>query len=173
MSGLVIVSSGSDGKLHCEVAPTSPWRAAEDDGFPQCCPESLLEHFEDIAVDPEDLLCDAVDLCIVLGASQGFLVFLDRENLIPSSGQCESNGISASPSKAIDDHRLLFWCCRDIVGNFSGDLVSWLQQTVERALKRSAARKRTYFATGSGVTPNHASSVIQIPSSYLEKISYL
>ena len=27
-----------------------------------------------------------------------------------------------------------------------------------------------YFATGSGVTPNQASSVIQMPSSYLEKI---
>ena len=38
--------------------------------------------------------------------------------------------------------------------------------------KRQIA-KRTYFATGSGVTPNHASSVIQIPSSYLEKMSYL
>ena len=27
----------------------------------------------------------------------------------------------------------------------------------------------TDLETGSGVTPNHASSVIQIPSSYLEK----
>lgn len=29
-----------------------------------------------------------------------------------------------------------------------------------------------YSATGSGVTPNHASSVIQIPSSYREKMLY-
>jgi hypothetical protein len=29
-----------------------------------------------------------------------------------------------------------------------------------------------HVATGSGVTPNHVSSVIQIPSSYLEKMLY-
>ena len=85
MSGLVVVSSGSDGKLHCEVAPTSPWRAAEDDGFPQCCPESLLEHFEDIAVDPEDLLCDAVDLGVVLGAVERRFVLLHSEDLVPAT----------------------------------------------------------------------------------------
>lgn len=31
-------------------------------------------------------------------------------------------------------------------------------------------RRESYFATGSGVTPYHASSVIQIPSSYRENM---
>lgn len=39
-------------------------------------------------------------------------------------------------------------------------------------LKRNEERRgqRAYFATGSGVTPYHASSVIQIPSSYRENM---
>lgn len=38
--------------------------------------------------------------------------------------------------------------------------------------KRNEERRgeRAYFATGSGVTPYHASSVIQIPSSYRENM---
>ena len=42
-----------------------------------------------------------------------------------------------------------------------------LLELVSCALWRSG---QTYFAMGSGVTPNHASSVIQMPLSYLSQI---
>jgi len=67
------------------VEQTSPRRTAEDDSFPLRSPEFRIEHFKDVAVNPEDLLRNTVHLCVVLGASQGFLVLLYSEDFVPSS----------------------------------------------------------------------------------------
>lgn len=64
---------------------TSPRRTAEDDSFPLRTFELCVEHFKDVTVNPEDLLCYTVHLCVVLGASQGFRVLLHGEDLVPSS----------------------------------------------------------------------------------------
>ena len=102
---------------------TSPRRTAEDDSFLLRSPESLVEHFEDVAMNPEDLLCNTVHFCVVLGASQGFFVLLHGEDLVPSSRQGESDSISTSSSKAVDDHILFFGRCSDFLGDLSVDLL--------------------------------------------------
>lgn len=71
-------------------------------------------------MNPEDLLCDTVHLCVVLGASQGFLVLLHGEDLVPSSRKRKSDSVATSSSKAVDDHSLLFGCSSNFLGNFPG-----------------------------------------------------
>ena len=153
---------------HVVARITSPRWATEDYCFLLNSLEFLVKHLKDVAVNPKDLLCNSIHFCIVLGASQGFLVLFDSEDLVPSSRKCKGNRITTSSSEAVDYHILFFWCSSDLVGNPPMGVLVVLQRRPEL---RSA--KRTYFATGSGVTPNQASSVIQMPSSYFEKMSYL
>jgi hypothetical protein len=98
---------------------TSPRGTPKDDSLFQSSLQSLLKHFEDVAVNPEDLLRHTIHLGIVLSASQGFFVLLHGEDLVPSSRKGKSDCIAASSSKAVDDHVLLLGCRGNIVGNFS------------------------------------------------------
>jgi hypothetical protein len=110
---------GLSNELQCWHRHTSPGGTSKDDSLFQSSLQSLLEHLEDVAVNPEDLLRHTIHLGIVLSASQGFFVLLHGEDLIPSSRKSESDGIAASSSEAVDDYVLLFRCLSDIVGNFS------------------------------------------------------
>lgn len=57
------------------------------------------------------------------------------------------------------------------VFSFGADSAMWAAILLElvRRLRRHSGED-AYFAMGSGVTPNHASSVIQMPFSYLSQI---
>jgi hypothetical protein len=105
--------------LQCRLKHTSPRRASKDDSLFQSTLQPLLKHFEDVAVDPEDLLRYAVHLGIVLSASQGFFILLHGEDLVPSSRKSKSDSIAASSSEAVDDYILLLGCRRDVFSNFS------------------------------------------------------
>jgi hypothetical protein len=127
--------------LYVTMRRTSPRRTAEDDSFFLRSSESLIEHFKDVAMNPEDLLCNTVHLCVVLGASQGFLVLLHSEDLVPSSRQRKSDSISTSSSKAVDDHILLLGCSSNFLGDFPGVVLAdrcWVSYQKLRTSKHEA-----------------------------------
>ena len=112
---------------------------------------------------PPYLVVDAVDLCVVFGALKSGSILFYREYALPTACEGECDDISTNTSEGVHESCLLG---RRRLRHMERNLA---------VLGRTSAFGdtlwiKTHFATGSGVTPNHASSVNQIPSSYLEKM---
>jgi len=103
---------------------TSPRRTAEDDSLLRDELESSLQGFEDVAVYPGDFLRDSVDLGVVLGAAERCLVLLHSEDLVPTSGERESDRVTTSTSKCVDEDVLVFGGGRDILRDASASIFS-------------------------------------------------
>ena len=111
---------------------------------------------------PRNVVLDTIDLGVVLRTCQRSRITLDGVNFSPSPRQGECNGVATDACKAVDEYSLIF---RGSFSNILCNCSSSLSMRFNNKLVRVS-----YLATGSGVTPNQASSVIQIPSSYFEKI---
>lgn len=160
-------ASSSRTRGETSILLTSPRRTAKDDSVLGYRLQSRFEHVEDISLDPDDLVCDAVDFGVMLGTHKGFGVLFDGEDLLPAAGQGESDGIATCTCKGIDEDGLIGRGGSNMFRDLAmGGGVSWRS-------KDCGMGKGTYVAIGSGVIPNHALSVIQMPSSYAEKMSYL
>lgn len=136
----------------------APGRTSEDhEVFVEA--EALLDDLKAVSLDEEDLAGDAVHLGVVLGALENVGILLDGEDHIPPTGLSERDGIATGASKGVDDGGL---ASRHSIGNLLCDLAAL---SLEEFRAMAPHGEMTYSATGSGVTPNHALSVIQTPSS--------
>lgn len=67
------------------MEPTSPWRASENDAILTERRELVLEDLEAVAVEPRDLLLNAVELGILSTAVDDGLVLFDCIDPLPSA----------------------------------------------------------------------------------------
>lgn len=114
-------------------------------------------------MDPEDLLRNAIDFSIVFGTCKGLRVLLHGEDLLPAAREGEGDGVAATASESVNQNALRLGRGGDVLGDFS-DRMS------VRSVGPYGKRAGSNFAMGMGVTPNQASSVSQMPSSYLSKM---
>ena len=115
---------------------------------------------------PSNLIFHSIHFGIMFGACQSCSILFDNVDFLPSTWPCKCYRITSSASKDIDEYILWAWsCCRQVLSDFA------LRRLV--VLSLLPWRNITYSATGSGVTPNQATSVIQIPWSYSENTLYL
>lgn len=92
----------------------------------------------------------------MLGAGERRGVLLDADDVIPLLGEGEGDGVAACAGEQVDDGVLAgrgVVVGAEVFGNFAWEEVSM------RDGREKEKRGGKYVATGSGVTPNQASSV--------------
>ena len=143
---------------------TAPWRTCKNHTVPSKVFKFVTKEIMVIPFIPRDSVEYTVDFCVMLRARQDFRIFLNCQNSFPSTRHCKCNRIASHPCKTVDEDSFVNGnCIRNMFGYLARD---WLTKSL--VLLDFGA----YLATGSGVTPNHESSVIHTPSSYLENMSW-
>ncbi|KAF4888836.1 hypothetical protein CGCF415_v005527 [Colletotrichum fructicola] len=57
-------------------------------------------------MDPGYVVCDLVELCVVLGAGEGGGVALDGDDAVPAAGGGEGDGVAAGATEDVDEEAL-------------------------------------------------------------------
>lgn len=89
---------------------TSPRRAGKDHDVIHAS-EPRSDDFKAVASNEDNLVFNSVDLCVVLCALHGLGIFLNGEDLRPSSRSGKCNSISSDTCKSIDNNRFLLRSC--------------------------------------------------------------
>ena len=98
----------------------------------------------------------------MFGTCKGLGILFHGEYLFPAAGKRESNHIPACAGERVNKNCFGCWSGGYLLCDFAGARVSYMHESIDLDW--------TDLAIGSGVTPNQASSVSQMPSSYLEKM---
>ena len=90
--------------------PTTPWRTRKCNVTSIPLGKIDTQYLKAVTLIPRDLVFNAVDSSVVLGALKSFRILLNRENPLPSPGACKRNSVTANTSKTIDENFLVGWC---------------------------------------------------------------
>lgn len=136
---------------------TAPGRACEDDSVLGEFREARLDDLKTVSLDEPDLVGDFMDLSIVLGALENLRILLNSEDALPAASHGESDSIAPGTSEGVDENRLVSGqSMLHLLGNLARISINGVRDAL-------STQQMSYLATGCGVTPNQASSVIQTP----------
>lgn len=109
---------------------TSPRRAGKDDTVTRRVFQAPGQEVENVALDPENLIGDTVQLSVMFAARQNHRIFFDGEDLLPASRKRERYCVTSHAGKSVDYACFVRWCTSDLFSDFPWASVS--ERSVER-----------------------------------------